>query len=187
MKDINFLFSESMMEKYESGEKEKKEVSAAKAVLIVLAVLAGVTILFVPGIYVNTLERQVAAVERSLNDAKYTEVRDVKTRLEKIVLSVDSKKAVIKDIDAKSVPASQILLMVEQAIPSGCFFSSVNYSGSSLRISGKADSGTAVAELMGNLDRLHTLTRKTENVQIEQAGSPIDYSVEYMVSEKGGK
>jgi len=177
MKDINFLFSESMMEKYESGEKEKKEVSAAKAVLIVLAVLAGVTILFVPGIYVNTLERQVAAVERSLNDAKYTEVRDVKTRLEKIVLSVDSKKAVIKDIDAKSVPAS----------PSGCFFSSVNYSGSSLRISGKADSGTAVAELMGNLDRLHTLTRKTENVQIEQAGSPIDYSVEYMVSEKGGK
>jgi len=110
----------------------------------------------------------------------------VKAALEKMKAGIDGKKNIIKNIDAKSLPASQIILMAEHALPDGCFYSAIDYNGSTLKIKGKADAGFAVAELMGNLDRLRCLAQKTQNAQFEQTGAPVEFSVEYTVSAQGG-
>lgn len=187
MKDINFLFSDSITNKMENTETEKTGVKPGVIIIVVLVSLIAIGILLAPGYYLSRLEKQIEKAEASLADPKYAEVRNVKAKLESTNTELNKKKAIINDIDSKSVTSSQILLMVEHAVPSGCYFSILNYSGASLNISGKAESSLIVAELMGNLDRLNTLSRMTENVSIEQAQSPIKYNISYGVSVRGGK
>ncbi|NLY18534.1 MAG: PilN domain-containing protein [Clostridiaceae bacterium] len=187
MKDINFLFSETITDKMENTEKEKTRVKPGVVVVVVLVILIATGILLAPGFYLSGLERQIEKVEASLADPKYSEVRNVKARLDSVSTELNKKKAIINDIDSKSAPSSQVLLMVEHAVPSGCYFTGLNYSGTSLNISGKAESSIIVAEFMSNLDRLNTLSRMTESVSIKQAQSPFTYNLSYGVSGKGGK
>lgn len=187
MKDINFLFSESIVNKMEETESKKTDVNTGKIILAVFISLIAIGILLAPGVYLSKLERQIKTAEASLIDPKYTEVRNVKFKLEAIISELNKKKAIINDIDSKSVASSQILLMVEQAVPSGCYFSKLNYNGAELKLTGKAESSIIVAELMGNFDRLHTLSRVTESISLEQAQSPVQYSISYGVLRKGGK
>jgi len=187
MKDINFLFSESIVDKMEDTEKKKTGISTGKIILAVLVSLIAVGILLAPGFYLSRIKTQVEKAEASLLDPKYAEVRNVKAKLESTTAELNKKKAVINDIDSKSIASSQVLLMVEQAVPSGCYFSSLSYSGSDIKLAGKADSSRVVSELMSNLDRLHTLKRISESVSLEQDKSPINYSISYSVSVKGGE
>ena len=187
MKDINFLFSESIVDKMEDTEKKKTGISTGKIILAVLVSLIAVGILLAPGFYLSRIKTQVEKAEASLLDPKYAEVRNVKAKLESTTAELNKKKAVINDIDSKSLASSQVLLMVEQAAPLGCYFSSLSYSGSDLKLSGKADSSRVVSELISNLDRLHTLSRMTESVTLEQTQSPVKYNISYGVSVKGGK
>lgn len=186
MKDINFLFSETITNKMEDSEKKKSGVSAGAIIIGILAASICIASLVAPGVYVAGLEKQISRAEQSLYDVKYNELRSVKARLESIKSSVNNKKKIINDIDQKSMASSQVLLMLEQAVPAGCYFSSVSYSGKSLNISGKADNSLIMAELMSNLDRLHTLSRGTNSVSLKQTQSPLNFNMEYAVSEKGG-
>ena len=113
MKDINFLFSESIV-KMEDTEKKKTGISIGKIILAVLVSLIAVGILLAPGLYLSSIKTQVEKAEASLLDPKYTEVRNVKARLESTTAELNKKKAVINDIDSKSLASSQVLLMVEQ-------------------------------------------------------------------------
>jgi len=149
MKDINFLFSESITEKMEDTEKKKTGISIGKIILAVLVSLIAVGILLAPGLYLSSIKTQVEKAEASLLDPKYTEVRNVKARLESTTAELNKKKAV--------------------------------------KLSGKADSSRVVSELISNLDRLHTLSRMTESVTLEQTQSPVKYNISYGVSVKGGK
>lgn len=186
MKDINFLVSESALEKG-SLEKQSKDMTAQKIIIIILSVTFAVAILFIPGIILQQYKNQVKAVEDQMIDAKYREVRSVKAQLSSVTTMVDGKKAVIKSIDSQSVPASQILIAIEAALPAGCYLSSVDFQNNSVAIKGVADSSLLAAEFIGNLDRLSLFTRVTDSIQIEQAQSPIAYNINYIVSEGGGK
>lgn len=188
MKDINFLFSETIPDKMEENtEKKKTSVKPGIIIAIVLVSLIAVGILLAPGFYLSRLEKQIEKAEDSLADPKYMEVRNVKARLESANTELNKKKTIINDIDSKSLTASQVLLMVEHAIPSGCYFTGLNYSGADLKLSGKAESSLVVAELMSNMDRLNTLSRMTESVWLEQTQSPFVFNLSYGVSVKGGK
>ena len=187
MKDINFLFSESIVDKMEDTEKKKKGISTGKIILVVLVLFIAVGVLLAPGLYLSSIKAQVEKAEASLLDPKYVEVRSVKSKLESTTAELNKKKSIINDIDSKSLASSQALLMVEQAAPLGCYFSSLSYSGSDLKLSGKADSSRIVSELISNLDRLHTLKRISESVSLEQDQSPVNYNISYSVSVKGGK
>lgn len=182
MKDINFLISESALEKG-NLEAQNKDMTAQKIVIIVLCVTFAVAILFAPGFYLGSIKKQITAVEAQINDAKFREVRSVKAQLASITAIVDGKKAIINGIDSRSVPSSQILASIESALPSGCYLSSVSFAQNSVEVKGIADSSLLAAEFMGNLDRLTLFTRMTDSIQIEQAQSPISYNIKYIVAE----
>jgi len=185
MKDINFLLNENIRENQDEAGK-KKGVNALKVIFTVFIILVGVVILFIPGMYAGYLESRITSIEDSMTDKKYAEVTRVKAALERINTEIEGKKNIIKAIDAKSLPASQVILMAEQALPDRCFYSVIDYTGSSLKIKGKADAGLTVAELMANLDRLNCLAQKTQNAQFDQTGAPVEFLLEYTVSAQGG-
>lgn len=186
MKDINFLVSESSLEKG-NLEKQSRDTTAQKIVIIILSITFAVAILFVPSIILQYYKSQVQTVEKQMIDVKYREVRSVKAQHSSITAKVDEKKTIIKSIESQSVPASQILVAIDAALPAGCYLSNVNFDGNSLEIKGFADSSLLAAEFMGNLDRLSLFTRVTEGIQLEQTQSPVTYSISYIVSEDGGK
>lgn len=186
MKDINFLVTEPLTNQDETLT-QKKSVPAAKIVLVVLCITIGIAILFLPGIFVKSLEAQIADVEQSMQDAKYRQLAQAKAQYNQVTQDVDGKKAIVKDIDNKSVPSSQIILMVEQALPEGCYLDALGFEGNSLNISGKAVSSLVFAEFMGSLDRLDLLTGSTDSISMEESGTAVTFNLKYAVSVNGGK
>jgi Tfp pilus assembly protein PilN len=187
MKDINFLVNDTALGAREANEKQKTVVSIGKTILVILSLTAATLLLFVPGIIISGMESEISEIEQSMLDPKYRELRDTKAQLQIVTDTLNSKKAIINDIDAKSLEASQVILMVENAIPAGCYITSVNYSGSTLELKGKAESSLAYAELLGNLDSLKLLSRNSSNLDLMQTADSIEYSVQYSVAKNGGQ
>ncbi len=187
MKDINFLFTETIAENNEEAENKKGNASTGYVIITVLISLVAVGVLLAPGYYLKKLDKQITSVEQQLTDQKYIELRNVKAKLDAINTAVNGKKAIINDIDSKSMAGSQILLIAEQAVPPNCYFKSLKYSGGSLNLSGKAGSSFVFAELMSNLDRLSSLSRLTESLSLEETQSNFEFNIGYSVSQEGGK
>lgn len=186
MKDINFLVDGRISNTVENDLDMKKSIPAAKIIMVVLCVTIGIAILFVPKIVMYSMERQIKEIEQSLKDPKYNELITVKNQYKLLLQNLNNKKAVINDIEQKSATASQIILLVEQAIPSGCYINSLSFTGNTISISGKAENSLVYAELLGNLNRLDLIQGSANGVSFEEAGTSINYSLSYTVTAKGG-
>jgi len=184
MKDINFLVEENPFA--ERLEKEKKSIPAVKITVVVLVIAICTAILLAPGIYVRILEGRASAIENKLTDAKYSEVRVVKSQLSQITNKVKSKKAIINRIDADNIPASQMLLVIQNALPSGCFLNSLNYNGKSFTIKGAAESSFIVTDYMANLDRLKLFECTSHNISLGETQSAVEFSITCTVQNRGG-
>jgi Tfp pilus assembly protein PilN len=184
MKDINFLVSENPFEK--ELKKEKKSASAARVIALILAMAVGTAILLAPGIYVRVLDGRAQAVEQKLTDAKYSEVRTVKAQLANVTRRVDNKKAIINGIDADNIPASQALLIIENALPSGCYLESVNFNGNSVSIRGVAENSLIVSDFFGKMDRLKLFDGGSQGISFEETQGAVKFSVTYAAKIEGG-
>lgn len=184
MKDINFLVEETPFE--EGLKKEKKSIPMAKVMVMALVIAIGIAVLLTPGIYVRILEGMAAALEKKLSDEKYNEVRAVKAQLASITGKVSSKKAIINAIETQNVPASQILLTVQNALPSGCFLNSVNYNGKSVTIKGIAESSFIAVDYMANLGRLKIFDTVNYSLSIEESQSDVEFTLNYTLKSQGG-
>jgi len=184
MKDINFLVSENPFER--ELKKEKKSASAVKVIALVLVMAVGTAILLAPGIYVRILDGRALAVEQKLTDAKYSEVRTVKAQLANVTRKVDNKKAVINGIDARNIPASQALLIIENALPSGCYLRSVKFSGNSVSVSGVAENSLIVSDFLGKMDRLKLFESSSQGMSLKETQSAVEFSVTYTAKIEGG-
>ncbi|NLO41068.1 MAG: hypothetical protein GX115_16570 [Ruminiclostridium sp.] len=179
MKDINFLVNETAATAKADISEQKKSVPAAQIILFVIGFTVAVLVLFIPGIIIAGLEKQTSEVEKSMQDPKYAELRNVKAELTNMTQSVEGKKAVIRDIDRKNTSASQILLLVEQAIPSNCFVKTISFSGSSISLSGTASNSIAYTELVGNLNRLQQIQGQAGALSMQQSFVPVNFSLQY--------
>lgn len=186
MKDINFLVNEQASNVREYDSSMRKSIPAAKIIMIILCVTIGVAILFVPSIVLKSMDQKIAEVEQSLNDPKYNELAEIKKQYNQVLQNLNNKKAVINAVDQKTATASQILLLVEQAIPSGCYLNSLGFTGNTLNIAGKAENSLVYAELLGNLNRLNLINGTSNGVSMTEAGTSIDYSLSYTVVVNGG-
>jgi len=184
MKDINFLVEETPFE--EGLKEEKKSIPAVKITAVVLVIAVGIAVLLAPGIYVRILEGRASAIEKKLTDAKYNEVRAVKSELSSVTGSINNKKSIINAIDNQNVPASQILLTVRNALPSGCFLNSVNYNGKSVTIKGFAESNFIAVDYVNNLQRLKIFESGNLNMSINESESSPEFTLNYTVKSQGG-
>lgn len=182
MKDINFL--DTMQGVKGEKKEQKKSVPAAQIIILVIFLTIGISVLFIPQVMITSLEKQISAVEQSMYDTKYAELRNVKALLTNITQVVDEKKAVIRDIDEKNYSASQILILVEQALPADCYISAFNFSDGSIQLSGVAESSLIYAEFLSHLDRLDQMGRKTGTLTIEKSNVPVDFTLQYSVQKK---
>ena len=181
MKDINFLVNESASTARADISEQKKSVPAAQIILFVIGFTVAVLILFIPGIIIAGLEKEVSAVEASMTDPKYAELRNVKAELAVITQNLEGKKAVIRDIDQKNTSASQILVLIEQAIPSNCYVKTISFNGSSISLSGTAANSTAYTELIGNLNRLQQIQGQAGALSMQQSFVPVNFTLSYAV------
>jgi len=184
MKDINFLISENPFEK--ELKKEKKSTSAVRVIVMVLVMTVGTAVLLAPGIYVRVLGGRASAVENKLADAKFGEVRRVKAQLTQITREVDNKKAIINGIDSENIPASQALLIIENALPSGCYLKTLNFNGRSLSINGIAENSLIVSDFLGKMDRLQFFDSSSKGLSLEETQSAVEFSVTYTAKTEGG-
>ncbi|MBP7177358.1 MAG: pilus assembly protein PilN [Thermoclostridium sp.] len=179
MKDINFLVNEpEATARMDAGE-QKKSIPAAQIVVFVIGFTVAILLLFIPGIIIAGLEKQTSEVEKSMQDPKYAELRNVKADLANITQRVEGKKSVIRDIDQKNTSASQILVLVEQAIPADCFIKTIGFNGSSISLSGTASNSIVYTELVGNLNRLQQLQGKGGALSMAQSFVPVDFTLSY--------
>lgn len=186
MKDINFLVDGHISNTADNDFGMKKSIPAAKIIMIILCITIGVAILLAPKIIMYNMDQRIKEVEQSLRDPKYNELTEVKSQYKLLLQNLSNKKAVINDIDQKSATASQIILLVEQAIPSGCYINSLSFTGNTISITGKAENSLVYAELLGNLNRLQLIKGSANGVSLEEAGTSINYSLSYTVIAKGG-
>jgi Tfp pilus assembly protein PilN len=184
MKDINFLVSENPFEK--ELKKEKKSTSAVRVIVLVLVITVGTAILLAPGIYVRILDGRASAVEQKLTDQKFGEVRSVKAQLTQVTKKVDNKKAIINGIDSENIPASQALLIIENALPSGCYLRTVNFNGRSLSINGIAENSFIVSDFFGKMDRLQLFNSNSQGISLNETQSAVEFSVTYTAKSEGG-
>ncbi|NLN65329.1 MAG: PilN domain-containing protein [Clostridiaceae bacterium] len=181
MKDINFLVTEPLASTKEGAKGKQKSVPAVQIIIFILCLSIAVLALFIPGIMIDRIEKQISDVEHSMTDPKYAALRSAKADLMTITQVVDRKKTVIKDIDQKNPSASQILLLVKQAVPADCYIKSINFSGSTISLSGVAGSSIVYAEFVSNLDRLQQLESHAGALSMEQSLVPVEYSLQYTV------
>jgi len=185
MKDINFLVEENPFES--QMKKEKNSIPTVKIIILTIAIAIGAAILLAPGIYIRILEGRALTIERKLTDAKYNEVRDIKAQLSQVSGRVNGKKAVINAIDAQNIPASQLLLIIKNALPSGCFLNSVNYSGKSLTVKGAAESSFIAMDYLANLERLKLIKTSSQNVSFIETQSAVEFSITCTAQTLGGE
>lgn len=184
MKDINFLIEERPFE--EGLQKEKKSIPAGKVIAIVMVIAIGIFILLIPGLYVRILEGRASALENKLTDAKYTEVRNVKAQLSNITSKVNSKKNIIKTIDSENMEASQLLLIIQNALPSDCFLTSFSYDGKSVSVHGIAGSSFIAMDFLSNLDRLDLFENDNQKITLNESQSAVEFTFTYKVMQQGG-
>lgn len=181
MKDINFLMSDKAVPAQNLAGEQQKKVPAAQIIIFVISFTIAVLILFIPGIIIAGIDKQVSTVEKSMFDPKYSQLRNTKAEMINITQVVDGKKSVIRDIDRKNTPASQILVLVQQAVPADCYISSINYSGSSISLSGTAANTMAYTELVGNLNRLQQIQGSVSALSMQQSFDPVDFNLQYNI------
>ncbi len=181
MKDINFLMSDTAVTTKTQTNEQEKKVPAAQIIIFVICFTIAVLVLFIPGIIIASLEKQVSAVEQSMYDSKYAELRNVKAEMQNITQIVDGKKAVIRDIDRKNTSASQILVLVEQAVPSDCYISSITFSGSTINLSGVAANTLVYTELVGNLNRLQQIQGNVSAMSMKQSFEQVNFNLRYNI------
>lgn len=177
MKDINFLVSENPFE--DGLQKDKKSFSAVKAIALVLVIAVGMAVLLAPGIYVKMLDARASAIERKLADERFNEVRSVKAELNQVTKMVDNKKAIINGIDAENIPASQALLIIKNALPSGCYLKSINFNGNSVTISGVAKNSIIVSDFLGKMDRLKLFESSSQGISLKETQDSVEFSTTY--------
>lgn len=185
MKDINFLVEEKPFE--DGLKKEDKSTAAVKILALILVFAVGVAILFVPSTYVRILERRAITIENKLADEKYKEVKAVKAQLSQTISKVSNKKVIINAIDSEYIPASQMLLIVENALPSGCYLKSLNFNGKSVIINGIAENSLIVNDFLGNLSRLKLFTINTHNISIDESQKSVEFSMTFNAQNQGGE
>lgn len=185
MKDINFLVEENPFEG--QLQKEKKSIPAVKITALVLVIAVGIAVLLAPGMYVRILEARASAIEKKLTDVKYSEVKAVKAQLSQVTNKVNSRKAIINAIDAENLPASQILLIAKNALPSGCFIKSVNYNGKSFTISGFSESSLIAMDYLSNLERLQLFESSSQKVPLNETQSVVEFSITFNLQTQGGE
>ena len=178
MKDINFLVEDNPFEN-ELQEEKEKSVPVAKKIVTVLIITIGILILLVPGIYVKSLDKKAISIENSLTDERFKEVRTVKAQLSEVTNKVSSKKAIINGIDYEYISASQTLLIVENALPSGCYLKSLNFNGNSISINGIAESSFIASDFWANMDRLQLFKGSPQGFSMEETQSAVDFSMTY--------
>ncbi len=175
MKDINFLVEERPFES--NLKKEKKSIPAVKILVLILVIVIGTVILLAPGLYIRILEGRALAIENKLTDVKYSEARSIKAQLSYITNKIISKKDVINAIDFENTPVSQIILITQNALPSGCYLTSLSYSGKSFTIRGVAESSFIITDYMTNLERLDFFESSTQSFSLEESQSAIEFTI----------
>jgi Tfp pilus assembly protein PilN len=178
MKDINFLVEENPFEN-EIQKEEKERVSTVKIIVTIIIVATCIFILFVPGIYVKSLEAKALAIEDSLTEARFKEVRTVKAQLSDVTNKVSRKKAILNGIDSKNLSASQALLTVKNTLPSGCYIKTINFNSNSISISGVAESTFVFSDLLSNIDRLKLFDGGSPGLSVQETQSEVEFSITY--------
>lgn len=181
MKDINFLVNDSVPSTRIEANEQQKSVPAAQIIIFVLTFTIAVLILFIPGIIIAGIEKQISAVEQSMFDPKYAELRNVKAEMMNISQVVDGKKLVIRDIDQNNTSVSQIIVLVEQAVPAGCYIKSITFSAGAVSLAGVADNSMVYTELVGNLNRLQQISGQAGALSMQQSFVPVDFNLKYSV------
>ena len=181
MKDINFLMSDKAVPAQNLAGEQQKKVPAAQIIIFVVCFTIAILILFIPNIIIAGLNKQISAVESSMFDPKYTQLRNTKAEMQNITQIVDGKKSVIRDIDRKNTSASQILLMVQQAVPEGCYIRSISFNNKSITIWGIADNSMAYVEFAGNLNRLQQVSGQIGSLSMKQSFEPVSFTLTYNV------
>lgn len=202
MRDINLLPEDNKAASRENiiretvegvvgGAKEKKagwaRVKAVMFVIIIAVAIAGT--MAAPRVYMRELDTAAAELSETVNDPRYNETNLVNRQLAIVDGQLELKKEVIKDIDAKSHPLTEIFTSLRNACPKGCYITGLDFDGSRVRISGVASDAMLAAEFMSNLDGLEHLERdgSSESLAVAKFDASAQYSFTYNIVGEGGK
>jgi Tfp pilus assembly protein PilN len=198
MRDINLLpedskaaSKENILKEAVEGAKEKKAGrTLVKAVMlvVVIATLIAAT-LAAPRVYMGELDAAAAELDRTVNDPKYNETNLVNRQLAIVNGQLELKREVLKDIDAKSHPLTEIFTSLRNACPRGCYITGLDFDGGKVRVSGAASDAMLAAEFMSNLDSLEHLEREgsSDSLAVAEFNASVQYSFTYNIGGGGGK
>lgn len=202
MRDINLLPEDNKAASRENvireavegavgGVKEKKagwaRVKTVMLVIVIAVAIAGT--LAAPKVYMRELDTAAAELSAMVNDPKYSETNLVNRLLAVVDGQLELKREVIKDIDAKSHPLTEIFTSLRNACPKGCYITGLDFDGGRVKISGVASDAMLAAEFMSNLDSLEHLERdgSSESLAVAKFNTSAQYSFTYNIGGEGGK
>jgi Tfp pilus assembly protein PilN len=79
------------------------------------------------------------------------------------------------------------LLIIENALPSGCYLKTVNFNGRSVSISGVAENSFIVSDFLGKMDRLELFNSGSQGISLKETQSEVEFSVTYTAQSEGGR
>ncbi|MCX7748977.1 MAG: PilN domain-containing protein [Clostridia bacterium] len=188
MKDINLL-PEEVKAPIMQVKKSSMSISPKFVIVALFVLIIAIATLWLPKLYVTSIEARVEAVNQELESVKYNELKTVKDRVQMVENTISQKKKIINFIDSENYPVSQFLQSIIQSVPKGVDIYSISYQSKSLRISGKQQSYRAADEFISNLSRLGFMS-SSENLQtisLDELGKSFYFDYTFSVGRKAGK
>ncbi|NLL06210.1 MAG: PilN domain-containing protein [Clostridiaceae bacterium] len=157
MKDINLLPEDIKSTTSYSPSKPGSGISLKViTILILIALFIGAT-LVAPSVYIKTLEANLSAIEKAIEDPKFDEVKKVRADTSAVKAIIDSKSDVMATVDKNIYPINEILIAVNSSIPKGTSLNRIEYKNNQVTLTGFTEDILAIAELVTKIDRLDSV------------------------------
>ncbi|MCX7842448.1 MAG: PilN domain-containing protein [Clostridia bacterium] len=165
MRDINLLPEEARdySANTEKSFKPSVSMSPAAIIAIIIALVLMASSIAAPMIYVSYLEKTIEGLRNKINSKEFQEVRVVNNELGSVNGMLNKKNEILLDIEKNSLPVTQAITSVKNAVPKGCYITSLSYSNKSVRIDGVAENTLVMTEFLSSIDRLQNLRRSGAN------------------------
>lgn len=157
MKDINLLPEDIKSTTSYAPSKPSSGISLKViTILILIALFIGAT-LVAPTVYIKTLEANLSAVEKAIEDPKFDEVKKVRADTLAVKGIIDSKSDVMETVDRNIYPINEILTAVNSSVPKGASLNKIDYKNNQVTLTGFTEDILAIAELVTKIDRLDSV------------------------------
>lgn len=186
MKDINLLQDQLNASQLENTNSTK--LSTKQLILIIsIVVLMGASYA-VPVIANKYLDSKIFTLNKEVNDKKYVELNEIKTKIGTSNSLISNKKAIITNIEGESNKTNDIIEVVLNSIPKTIKIDSMQVSGNKVSITCVGKSEIEYAQTVSSIERLSIVVPGStfKSFNPNEKDGLITFKIDFTIG-KGGK